>query len=161
MPKSDAPDGGVSENQRLAFDFYMEVGIIHQLSRTRLERRLPEGIILAHFSVLSHMVRTTDGKSPSTLARILQVPRANMTNTLGGLEKGGYIAVEPNPRDGRSKLVYLTEAGRQLIQGAVEKFVPELDQLGERFDISKLASVMPVLSELREVMDRYRDEGLP
>ena len=158
MQKSDEPKDPIPENLRLAFDFFSEIGILQQLSQPRLERRMPHGISYAQFSVLSHLIRTTDGKSPSTLARILQVPRPNMTNTLSGLEKRGHIEIKPNPRDGRGKLIFLTEAGQHVREQAIVSIIPEFVIVSKRFDFSELASFMPVLGKLREVMDLYRDE---
>ena len=46
------------------------------------------------------------------VATALQVSKGAMTNTLGHLERAGWIAVRPDEKDGRSKRVDLTEAGR-------------------------------------------------
>ncbi|MEM9975891.1 MAG: helix-turn-helix domain-containing protein, partial [Pseudomonadota bacterium] len=73
------------------FTFFNEVGIIGQLSRTLLERHLPKGYLLPHFSVLNHLIRVRDGPTPLALARAFQVPKTSMTHTLAGLERGGLI----------------------------------------------------------------------
>ena len=39
----------------------------------------------------------------------------NMTVVLRNLEKSGYISKKPNPEDGRSYLVRLTERGQKLV----------------------------------------------
>ena len=140
------------------FEFFSEVGILQQLSQTRLERRLPKGMSYAQFALLTHLIRTSDGRTPSQLARDMQVPKASMTNTLAGLERGKLIEVRPNPKDGRGRLVYLTAAGRRIREEAIERITPEFDKIRKRFDAAKLAPLMPVLGELREVMDLYRDE---
>ena len=47
-----------------------------------------------------------------------------MTNTLAKLDERGFIVVRPNPDDGRSKLVYLTDAGRAFQQKGIEALGP-------------------------------------
>ena len=42
---------------RLYFQMFNEIGIISQLSSNRLERVLPEGMSIAQFSLLNHLVR--------------------------------------------------------------------------------------------------------
>ncbi len=158
MRKSARLDTAVSDEAKIAFDFFNELSILQQLSRARLERRLPDGINYSHFSVLSHLTRTTDGKSPLELAKILQVSKGTMTHTLTGLAERGLIAMRPHPRDGRSKLVYLTKTGRRLRENADRQIAPEVAMMAERFDFSALAPLLPVLAELRDKMDRYRDE---
>lgn len=147
-----------AEQNRLVFTFFNEIGILAQLSRARFERQLPDGVSVPHFSVLNHLVRLGDGKSPLALAKAFQVSKANMTNTLAGLERRNLIAYQPHPSDGRSKLVHLTKAGRTFRDRAIDLMQPEIAQVVSRFDVDKLAKILPVLQSLREVMDRYRDE---
>ena len=158
MPKSDASFPVSTDEARLAFEFLNEIGIIHQLSCTKLERCLPRGVSYSQYSVLSHLVRTVDGKSPLTLAKTLQVTKGTMTHTLTRLEAQGLIHTVSNPRDGRSKLVYLTPKGRRLREEAVQLVAPELENLAKRFDFTSLKPFMPTIAALRETMDLYRDE---
>jgi hypothetical protein len=46
--------------------FFLEVGILSQLSRAMFEARLPPGFALPHFTVLNHLVRVKDGRTPLT-----------------------------------------------------------------------------------------------
>ena len=75
----------VNEHVKLVFQFFNEVGIIQQLSATLFNKRLPEGLHVSHFSVLNHMVRLGDGKTPLALANAFQVTKATMTHTLSTL----------------------------------------------------------------------------
>ena len=143
--------------RRTAFQFFNEVGILHQLSGARMNRRLPAGLVVSHFAVINHLVRLGDGKSPLALARAFQVTKGAMTNTLSKLEQLGFVRARPHPTDGRSKLIYLTEAGARFREGAIDALEPEIDTIGRHFDLSRLEDLLPVLQELREVMDRYRD----
>ncbi|MBD3663941.1 MarR family transcriptional regulator [Sulfitobacter sp. TSTF-M16] len=141
----------------LLFEVFNEIGIIEQLSRDLLEAQLPEGLIAPHFSVLNHLIRRGDGALPINMARAFQVPKTSMTHTLKGLEKGGYVVLKPNPEDGRSKQVWLTDKGRMLRDSTIAALAPELSRLTREFESEKLMDIKPVLTELRIFLDAARD----
>ena len=140
------------------FAFFNEIGIIEQLSRAVLEARLPDGLIAPHFTVLNHLSRLGDGRAPSDMARAFQVPKTSLTHTLKGLEERGLIELRPNPADGRSKLVYLTEAGSTLRNNTIASMGPEFQRMAEGFDLDRLTEVLPVLRDLRVFMDQDRNK---
>jgi DNA-binding MarR family transcriptional regulator len=84
---------------RLYFQMFNEIGIISQLSSNRLERVLPEGMSIAQFSLLNHLVRLGGSWAPSRLARAFQVTKGAMTNTLQRLDAQGLIRVATDPDD--------------------------------------------------------------
>ena len=140
------------------FAFFNEIGIIEQLSRAVLEARLPDGLIAPHFTVLNHLSRLGDGRAPIDMARAFQVPKTSLTHTLKGLEERGLIELRPNPADGRSKLVYLTEAGSTLRNNTIASMGPEFQRMAEGFDLDRLTEVLPVLRDLRVFMDQDRNK---
>jgi len=139
------------------FAFFNEVGILAQLSRALFEARLPAGFAVPQFSVLNHLVRVRDGRTPLELARAFQVPKTSMTHSLAVLERHGLIEMRPNARDGRSKCVFLTAAGRDFRQSAMEGLTPDMAAIAAAFPVERLSEVLPVLADLRKVMDRMRD----
>ncbi|KIC50881.1 MarR family transcriptional regulator [Tateyamaria sp. ANG-S1] len=139
------------------FEVFNEIGIIEQLSRAILEARLPHGLIAPHFGVLNHLTRVGDGRTPMEIARAFQVPKTTMTHTLKGLEQHGLVEMRPNPDDGRSKRVWLTDKGREVRAGTIAALGPEFAKLAEDFDIARLVEIRPVLTELREYLDAARD----
>jgi DNA-binding MarR family transcriptional regulator len=141
----------------MMFAFFNEVGILAQLSRALFEARLPKGFNLPQFAVLNHLVRVRDGQTPLALARAFQVPKTSMTHSLAVLDRHGLIEMRPNARDGRSKCVFLTEAGRAFRQGAIDSLMPDLAAIGAEYPAERLGAVLPVLTELRQIMDRMRD----
>lgn len=141
----------------MIFRFFNEVGIINQLSTTLLNNRLPEGVHVSHFSVLNHCVRLGDGKTPLTLAKAFQVSKGTMTHTLSELSRRGFLRLTPNARDGRSKLVFLTDEGRAFQKRAIESVVQVMDELEDRIDVEAIARMLPDLERLRSVLDENRD----
>ena len=141
--------------------FFLEVGILSQLSRAMFDLRLPPGIAVAQFSVLNHLVRVRDGRTPLDLARAFQVPKTSMTHSLAVLERHGLIRLAPNPADGRSKCAFITAEGRTFRQAALEALAPDMRALAARFPAARLAGVLPTLTELRRIMDALRDDPPP
>ncbi len=139
------------------FQFFNEIGIIDQLSRARLEARLPKGLIRPHFTVLNHLVRVADGRTPLELARAFQVPKTTMTHTLSGLVRQGFVEVRPNPDDGRSKCVFLTDAGRGFRDETIGALAEGFAGFIETFDAARVAALLPCLAEMRVFLDENRD----
>lgn len=137
--------------------FFLEVGILAQLSRALFEARLPPGFTLPQFTVLNHLVRVRDGRTPLDLARAFQVPKTSMTHSLAVLERHGLVEMRPNAKDGRSKCVFITEPGRAFRQKALESITPDMAALAARFPAARLAEALPVLTDLRQIMDAMRD----
>ncbi|MCX7288369.1 MAG: MarR family transcriptional regulator [Rhodobacterales bacterium] len=137
--------------------FFLEVGILAQLSRALFEARLQPGFTLSQFTVLNHLVRVRDGRTPLELARAFQVPKTSMTHSLAVLEQHGLVETRPNARDGRSKCVFITEAGRAFRLTALQAVAPESEALAGRFPAARLAAILPDLAELRQIMDAMRD----
>ncbi len=154
LKKSDDPQ---TAGPLAIFAFFNEIGILAQLSRAMFEARLPDGLSVAHFAVLNHLIRVGDGPTPLKLAQAFQVPKTSMTNTLAGLERRGLIETRPNPRDGRSKQVWLTDAGRTFRDQAQLLLVPDIQALAGQLDIDRMVDMLPDLSEVRSHLDAYRD----
>lgn len=156
MPEdNDSPDAAATDPWAV-FGFFNEIGIIQQLSRALFEARLPEGMQVQHFSILNHLVRVSDGRTPLELARAFQTPKASLTHTLGGLEKHGLVEMRPNPNDGRSKQVWLTEAGRTFRDRAIAAMADDMQALQGKLDFKEIAELTPRLAQVRQVLDENR-----
>lgn len=145
------------DDLKLFFALFNEIGILNQLSTTLFQQRLPDGMLVSHFAVVNHLTRLGDGRTPLDIARAFQVPKTTMTHTLAGLDKAGFIETRPNPSDGRSKLVHLTEAGRRFRTEAIAALAPDIVDLAQIFPSDRVAAALPHLTALREILDRRRD----
>lgn len=139
------------------FRVFNEIGIIEQLSRNAFERVMPHGLKLSQFTVLNHFVRLGGARSPVELARAFQVSKGAMTNTLQKLEAKGFVVVNADPKDGRSKSVTISPAGRDAREQAVRALQPQLNDLEKRVNMTEVKGLLPALTRLREVLDRARD----
>ena len=140
------------------FELFNEIGIINQLSRAAFEARLPPGVLAPHFSVLNHLVRISDGRTPLEIARAFQVPKTTMTHTLSGLQARGWVEMRPNPKDGRSKRIWLTDAGRSFRQEAIDDAAPAIGRALADVSPNEIEAALPFLRKVRIALDTARDE---
>jgi len=138
------------------FQLFNEIGIIDQLTRARLERSLPDGLKISQFGVLNHFVRLGGHWSPNRLAKAFQVTKAAMTNTLQRLEHRGLIEIQPDPNDGRAKIVEITEAGRQMRMRCLEKMSPMIKEMSDILSGHDLDIALPILTNIRKYLDENR-----
>jgi DNA-binding MarR family transcriptional regulator len=122
---------------------------VHQLIRNQLDRVLPKGMELSHFSVLNHLANTKNEKTPAQLAKSFHVTRGAMTNTLGKLEIAGYIHIRPDWDDARRKLVAISPAGVRARDNAIALVAPVISELVRDSGADEIKSVLPVLRNLR------------
>lgn len=156
MPNKTARSAQPAETGAVYFRLFNEIGIIAQLSGNRFQRVLPQGLTVAQFSLLNHGVRLGDGWTPARLAAAFQVTKGTMTNTLQKLEAKGFVRLDPDPGDARSKRVYLTASGRSAREAALKALVPELAGLPEGFPPALAAEILPALERLRIWLDTHR-----
>ena len=141
----------------LAFEFLNEIGIIEQLSSNRFQRLLPDGLSNAGFTVLNHFVRLQKQvDSPANLARAFQVTKGAITNTLVRLEALELINVLADPDDGRAKRVSLTQKGIDMREQVLALLEPELAIILDTIGPESLALALPVLRQVRSLLDETR-----
>lgn len=140
------------------FALFTEIGIIAQLSQALLGRHLPDGLTADHYAVISHLHRVRDGATPLDMARAFQVPKTTMTHRLSVLEAHGLVRLAPNPRDGRSKCVWLTKAGRDFRTAAMARLAPDLGRIAVRLEADAPERLLPALGALRGVLDAERED---
>jgi DNA-binding MarR family transcriptional regulator len=151
------PDSNPTSDAATLFQVFNEVGIINQLATAMFEARLPPGFLVSQFSVLNHLIRVQDGRTPLDLARAFQVPKTTMTHTLALLERHGLIRLAPNPGDGRSKCVWITDAGRAFRDQAIAALEPDLRRVAVAFPAARAGALMPALTALRQLLDAQRN----
>ena len=154
----------IADNKKIAVDavtsklfrFFNEIGIIAQLSQNLFESVMPEGLTLSQFSVLNHFVRLERTESPARLAKAFQVTKGAMTNTLARLEKQSFVIVEPDPKDGRAKLVDITPKGIAVHWKCVNALAPLLAKIGTDMSLDGFARALPQLEKVRQYLDEAR-----
>ncbi|SHL52622.1 DNA-binding transcriptional regulator, MarR family [Roseovarius litoreus] len=142
-----------SSNNSLAVALFSEILTNDQLIRNRLSRVLPKGMEISHFSVLNHLARISDERSPAQLAKSFHVTRGAMTNTLNKLEWAGYVHIRPDWDDARRKMVSISPAGRQAREAAIAAITPMITEMVGELGEAKVRATLPVLRELRAKLE--------
>ena len=95
-----------------------------------------------------------DGITVSRLAELARVRKQSMAQAVEQLERTGYVERRPNPRDHRSRLVFLTARGASVppvTHAAAERVEQRWAQLTSSAELEALrASLLRLLKELRE-----------
>jgi hypothetical protein len=55
--------------------------------------------------------------------------------------------------------VFITQAGSAFRQEAIESLMPDMQAITDAFPVDRVAAALPVLSDLRKLMDAMRDQG--
>lgn len=136
-------------NDDIAVALFGELFMADQLARNRISKVLPKGMELSQFSVLNHLARLSEERTPAQLARAFHVTRGAMTNTLARLEWAGHVHIRPDWDDARQKFVAISPAGRAARDAAVHSVAPLIADVVEALGADRVRAVLPVLRELR------------
>ncbi len=148
----------MSNDDPLTFEIFNEIGIINQLTNAAFAAVLPKGMTIAQFTVLNHFERLgLTEKSPADLASAFQITRPTMTSTLSRMEKAGLIRIKPDPKDGRGKLVSLTQVGKKMRGECLRQLSGPLADANDVLDPDLLARLLPLLRDVRAKLDKLRD----
>jgi DNA-binding MarR family transcriptional regulator len=137
------------KSEDIAVALFGELFMADQLARNRISKVLPKGMELSHFSVLNHLARISDERTPAQLARAFHVTRGAMTNTLAKLEWAGHVHIRPDWEDARRKFVAISPSGRAARDSAVAAVVPLIGEVVQALGADRVRAVLPVLRELR------------
>lgn len=144
----------MKQAEDLAAALFSELFMADQLARARLSKVLPRGMELSHFSVLNHLAKVQDERTPAQLARAFHVTRGAMTNTLSKLEMAGHVHIRPDWDDARRKFVSISPAGRSARDAALHAIAPVIVGLAGSLGVERVRAALPVLRELRVELER-------
>lgn len=98
---------------RLFFRLYQCANMLHKTGSRAIE---DEGLTTQQWAVLGALSRpqVDGGMKLGDLARYLMVSRQNLAGVIGRLEKAGHLTSAADPSDRRSRLIQMTESGRQV-----------------------------------------------
>ena len=136
-------------NEDIAVALFGELFMADQLARNRITKALPKGMELSHFSVLNHLARLQEERTPAQLAKAFHVTRGAMTNTLAKLEWAGHIHIRPDWDDARQKFVGISPSGRAARDAAVQVVAPLIADVVTALGADRVRAVISVLREMR------------
>lgn len=141
-----------SSAETLSVALFSEMFMADQLARNRLSKALPKGMELSHFSVLNHLARVGEEKSPAQLAKSFHVTRGAMTNTLNKLEWAGHVHIRPDWDDARRKFVTISPSGKAARDAALAAITPIISNMVRQIGAENVRNVLPVLRDMRKIL---------
>ncbi|MDP3521098.1 MAG: MarR family transcriptional regulator, partial [Hydrogenophaga sp.] len=110
---SEAQEMRTELANRLFFRLYQCANMLHKTGSRAIEE---EGLTTQQWAVLGALSRpqVDGGMKLGDLARYLMVSRQNLSGLISRMERDGHICSAPDGRDRRSRLVTMTESGREV-----------------------------------------------
>jgi DNA-binding MarR family transcriptional regulator len=144
---------------RLFFRLYQCANMLH---KTGSRAVADEGLTTQQWAVLGALSRpeVEAGMSVGDLARYLKVSRQNLSGLLGRMERDGHLAMAPDGRDRRSRLVTMTRSGRRVWQAeALPKIHAYYEKALADFSVNDITHTLHYLLKILENMQRLDVEG--
>ena len=146
---------------RVFFRLYQCANMLHKTGTRAVEA---EGLTTQQWAVLGALSRpdAEGGMSVGDLARYLMVSRQNLSGLISRMESAGHIGSAPDGRDRRSRLVTMTESGRDVwVRLAQPKIHGYYEQALDGFSTNDLTHTLHYLLKLLENMKRLDDDKEP
>ena len=143
---------------RLFFRLYQCANMLHKTGSRAVEA---EGLTTQQWAVLGALSRESarDGLGVGELARYLMVSRQNLSGLLGRMERDGHLRIGPGGRDRRSRVVTMTDTGRQVWQvQAQPKIRAYYTQVLGDFSVNDLTHTLHYLLKILQNMERLDAE---
>jgi DNA-binding MarR family transcriptional regulator len=122
-----------------------------RLHRAAIEAQIEKlGIHRSQHFVLMHLSHSGGGISQSEIAKRLDVSPAAVTVTLQKLEKSGLIERQNRQDDARTKIITLTDAGRQTVEVTHRLFLEVDEQMCGGMTGEELDTLCACLSKMTE-----------
>ncbi|QKC96054.1 MarR family winged helix-turn-helix transcriptional regulator [Mesorhizobium sp. NZP2298] len=118
------------------------------------ERRVKAfGFSIGQMPVI-YLLRDGAAMSQKELARFAKIEQPSMAQMLARMERDGLIRRTPDPNDGRSSLISLTEATLKKLPAAREALDEGRDEALAGFSEDEVATLLGMLRRLNENLDR-------
>lgn len=152
--KYDGPAG--LPGDPILFSVMTEIAIIAKLGDREFERRMPDGLTVAQFSILNHLLRLDREETIGEIAHCMQVAQPTVSSTVRKLEEKGFIVLKADPADRRLRKVAVTAAGRKARDAAVKAVAPGIDILTAGTQGTDWPAILTALERLRAILDGAR-----
>jgi len=139
----------------------LDVFLANQRRKRMIEAAL-EGTDLPPEDYPFYVFIGADGPwTPTGLAAYFDMPLSTVLFRIGRLERRGHVDRIPNPEDGRSYLVSLSEEGARLLAQARPAFREYAEAVEERLGPERVEALRAALDELRRAIGEELDVRVP
>jgi len=139
---------------RVFFRLYQCANMLDKTGSRAVEA---EGLTTQQWAVLGALSRekAEGGLSIGDLAKYLMVSRQNLSGLIGRMERDGHVAIAPDGRDRRSRLVTMTDSGRHVWHVlARPKILAYYEEILGDFSINDVTHTLHYLLRILENMQR-------
>ncbi|WP_244489113.1 MarR family winged helix-turn-helix transcriptional regulator [Devosia sp. Root685] len=119
----------------------------------------PLGLTSARWQVLGTVAMAPAPQPVAHIARDMGLARQSVQRLVNELVEAGLVELRENPHHRRSKLVCLTDQGRQAVASIHKLQRPWVDGLATGLDSEKIAIAAEVLQTLRQRLAQSTDES--
>lgn len=145
--------------------------IAREVGKFTVRNMRREGVGAAEFDIV-HLVRHNPGITQTQVVQALNMDKGAAAKRVASLENKGYLVRRPNPADGRSQLLYATEAAdglrnskahieevfytwllEDLDREEAEQFCATLDKLCQKSKAQRKADFRDVAARLEQEED--------
>jgi|CXWL01.1.fsa_nt_gi DNA-binding MarR family transcriptional regulator len=102
---------------------------------------------------------TFDGIRPSELARLTEVSKQAVSQTLAPLVKQGLVEYIDDPRDGRARMIRLTQKGGETFIHALNSLKQLEKALADRVGAKKLVDLFEALKAIHPVLEEWSQQA--
>jgi DNA-binding MarR family transcriptional regulator len=108
---------------------------------------------LGRFHLGMFRANTPDGLRPTEIAERLGITKQSVNQALRDLESGGYLTLEPDPTDGRARVVRLTAEGRRLHELTYEAAVSAEQAIAQQLGMRRFSQFKEALEEINDQIE--------
>lgn len=118
---------------------------------TRAQRAMPE-LRLVHTTIIPHI--DFEGTRIVEIARRMDQTKQAVSQLVDELESMGMVAREPDPSDGRAKLVKYTDKGLQQMMVGLEVLADVDAELAAEVGERRMDALRKTLAQMVEILER-------
>ncbi len=156
---SEAQEMRTELANRLFFRLYQCANMLHKTGSRAIEE---EGLTTQQWAVLGALSRpqVEGGMKLGDLARYLMVSRQNLAGVIGRLERAGHLVSAADPSDRRSRLIQMTDNGREVwLNFALPKIRDYYDLALKDFSTNDIVHTVHYLLKILDNMQALDDGG--
>ena len=157
---SQAKEARMELANRIFFKLYQCANMLHKTGSRAVQ---DEGLTTQQWAVLGALSRpeAAQGMGVGELARYLMVSRQNLSGLITRMTRDGHIEMSTDGRDRRSRLIVMTESGRQVwMELAQPKIKAYYEQALQDFSMGDMAHTLHYFLKLLDNMEKI-DQKIP
>lgn len=158
--RSDRGQGDLADRSKVSLRLWLRLLSCVNVLEAEIGRRLRDrfDMSLAKFDYLAQLYRSPErAMTMSELGRCLMVTGGNITGLTDRLAREGLVMRKPHPSDRRSRVIALSEEGRQVFEGMAKAHEQWVRELLSSLDEAEKEEMLERLAALKGAVPRASD----